>query len=305
MGFSDFWKRTRLTATYARQTDRAFYGKVASELQTGVRDEALWLQAIEKTKGDETKARAVYIGLRVQMLKDEVLLFHNVLDEFSRRDQPEKLPSGSENIPRESDSSSENFHDPDALQPFFLIIAVVLAGLLAAAVWVSADGGATPIEQVASSSQPTIASTSDAPPPPHDIPAASRRASADFPIGLPDEPLQNPVTPSERFETTYRPIERDFTFNVPSTGSFLHFRIAFKTFYGEEIVERVIKHQIAIEASIIEVMGLYGEEEFTSMEGRARLAAALRDAMNDVLIRNEDFGGIEEVIFINFYVMPP
>jgi len=30
------------------------------------------------------------------------------------------------------------------------------------------------------------------------------------------------------------------------------------------------------------------------------VATALRDAMNDVLIRNEDFGGIEEVMFTAF-----
>jgi flagellar basal body-associated protein FliL len=38
----------------------------------------------------------------------------------------------------------------------------------------------------------------------------------------------------------------------------------------------------------------------TSPDGRVRLAVALRDAMNDVLIRNEDFGGIEEVMFTSF-----
>jgi flagellar FliL protein len=62
----------------------------------------------------------------------------------------------------------------------------------------------------------------------------------------------------------------------------------------------VAKHQIAIEASIIQTMAFYGEEELTSIEGRTRVAAALRDAMNDVLIRNEDFGGIEEVMFTHF-----
>ena len=38
----------------------------------------------------------------------------------------------------------------------------------------------------------------------------------------------------------------------------------------------------------------------TSVEGRAKLAEALRDTMNDVLIRNEDFGGIDEVMFTHF-----
>ena len=119
---------------------------------------------------------------------------------------------------------------------------------------------------------------------------------------MPDGPqLETKEIPAEqRFEATYSPVERDFTLNVPNSRRFVQFRIAFKTFYGEEIVERVTKHQIAIEASIIQVMGFYGEEELTSMEGRTRVAAALRDAMNDVLIRNEDFGGIEEVMFTHF-----
>lgn len=304
MSFSDLWKRARLTATYARQTDRAFYSKVASELQTGVRDEALWLQAIEKTKGDETTARAVYIGLRVQMLKDEVLLFQNVLDGFARGDQSEQPPSGSKNTSLESDSSSENLHDPDGLQPVFLIIVAVLIGVLAA-FWTSADR-ATPIEQTASSSQQTSESTSDAPPPPHDIPAASRRASAAFfDQELPDAPLDNSATPSERFNATFEPIERDFTFSVPNSSKFIQFRIAYKTFYGEKIVERVATHQVTIEAAIIGTAGQYSAEEMMSTDGRARLAAALRDAINDVLIRNEDFGGIEEVMFTHFVEVMP
>ena len=60
------------------------------------------------------------------------------------------------------------------------------------------------------------------------------------------------------------------------------------------------KHQIAIGAAIISTASQFSEEEMVSVEGRARLAAALRDSMNDVLIRNEDFGGIDEVMFTHF-----
>ncbi len=108
------------------------------------------------------------------------------------------------------------------------------------------------------------------------------------------------IPPEERFAATYKPIERDFTLNVPNSRKFVQFRIAYKTFYGEKIVERVTTHQIAIEAAIIGTAGQYSEEEMISVDGRARLATALRDAMNDVLIRNEDFGGIEEVMFTHF-----
>jgi flagellar FliL protein len=114
------------------------------------------------------------------------------------------------------------------------------------------------------------------------------------------------IPEGEKFAATYKPItgsngeERDFTLNVPNTRRFVQFRVAYKTFYGEKIVERVTKHQIAIEASIISTAGQFGEEEMISVEGRTRLAAALRDSMNDVLIRNEDFGGIDEVMFTHF-----
>ena len=114
------------------------------------------------------------------------------------------------------------------------------------------------------------------------------------------------VPESEKFSATYKPVtnadgkERDFTLNVPNSRKFVQFRVAYKTFYGNKIVERVTKHQIAIEAAIIATASQFGEEEMTSVEGRAKLAEALRDAMNDVLIRNEDFGGIDEVMFTHF-----
>jgi len=108
------------------------------------------------------------------------------------------------------------------------------------------------------------------------------------------------VPEAEKFAATYKAIERDYTINVPNSKKFVQFKVAYKTFYGEKIVERVTKHQIAIEAAILAAAGQFGEEEMVSVDGRARIATALRDAMNDVLIRNEDFGGIEEVMFTAF-----
>jgi flagellar FliL protein len=108
------------------------------------------------------------------------------------------------------------------------------------------------------------------------------------------------VPEAERFAATYKSVERDFTMNVPNSKKFVQFKVAYKTFYGEKIVERVVKHQIAIEAAMLAAAAQFSEEELLSLDGRARVAGALRDAMNDVLIRNEDFGGIEEVMFTHF-----
>lgn len=108
------------------------------------------------------------------------------------------------------------------------------------------------------------------------------------------------VPEAEKFAATYKPIERDFTINIPNSRKFVQFKVAYKTFYGETIVERVTKHQIAVEAAILTAASQFGEEEMVSLEGRSRVAEALRNAINDVLIRNEDFGGIEEVMFTHF-----
>jgi len=115
-----------------------------------------------------------------------------------------------------------------------------------------------------------------------------------------EEKASAEIPEKEKFKAEYKAIERDFTINVPNSKKFVQFKVAYKTFYGTEIVERVTKHQIAIEAAILAAAGQFGEEEMVAVDGRARIATALRDAMNDVLIRNEDFGGIEEVMFTAF-----
>lgn len=109
-----------------------------------------------------------------------------------------------------------------------------------------------------------------------------------------------PLPKDEKFAATYKTIDRDFTMNVPHSRKYVQFKVAYKTFFGEQIVERVTKHQVAVEAAILAAASQYGEEEMTSVDGRIRLATSLRDAMNDVLIRNEDFGGVDEVMFTNF-----
>lgn len=71
----------------------------------------------------------------------------------------------------------------------------------------------------------------------------------------------------------------------------------YKTFYGYVIVERVPKHQFEIEEAILNTAAEFGESEWVALtDGRSSdITVAVRDAMNDVLIRNEDFGGIEEM----------
>lgn len=108
------------------------------------------------------------------------------------------------------------------------------------------------------------------------------------------------IPEKEKFEATYKEIEKDFTLNVHDSRKFVQFKVAYKTFYGDKIVQRVTKHELPIRAAIINTVDRFSEDELSTAEGRERLQIAIRNAINDVLIRNEDFGGVEEVMFTHF-----
>ena len=55
-----------------RKTDETLYSVVAQEMERGVRNNGLWLKALEKADGNKEKQVAEYIKLRVQSLKDDV-----------------------------------------------------------------------------------------------------------------------------------------------------------------------------------------------------------------------------------------
>jgi ankyrin repeat protein len=62
-----------------RKTDEALYSMVAQEMDSGVRNNGLWLKALEKAGGNKEKQLAEYIKLRIQSLKDDV----SILSELS------------------------------------------------------------------------------------------------------------------------------------------------------------------------------------------------------------------------------
>ena len=51
--------------------DSEFYGQVAKELSSGFLEPAAWTEALAKSGGEENRAKALYIKLRVKRLKTE------------------------------------------------------------------------------------------------------------------------------------------------------------------------------------------------------------------------------------------
>jgi flagellar FliL protein len=105
-----------------------------------------------------------------------------------------------------------------------------------------------------------------------------------------------------RFEYTYMQIEREFLVNLSGSKKVMSVQLAVMTHYDERVFENVKKHEFALRSVIMDVMRQTQEAELTKPEFRKELAAKIRDAMNTLLEKYEDFGGIEDIYFTNFIV---
>jgi flagellar FliL protein len=105
-----------------------------------------------------------------------------------------------------------------------------------------------------------------------------------------------------RFEYTYMQIEREFLVNLSSSKKVMSVQIAIMTHYDDRVFENVKKHDFALRSVVMDVMRQTQEADIVKPEFRKELARKIRDAMNTLLEKYEDFGGIEEVHFTNFIV---
>jgi flagellar FliL protein len=105
-----------------------------------------------------------------------------------------------------------------------------------------------------------------------------------------------------RFEYTYMQIEREFIVNLSSSKKVMSVQLAIMTHYDDRVFENVKKHDFALRSVIMDVMRQTQETDIVKPEFRKELAQRIRNAMNTLLEKYEDFGGIEEVHFTNFIV---
>jgi len=105
-----------------------------------------------------------------------------------------------------------------------------------------------------------------------------------------------------RFEYTYMQIEREFLVNLSGSKKVMSVQLAVMTHYDERVFENVKKHEFALRSVIMDVMRQTPEADLTKPEFRKELAAKIRDSMNTLLEKYEDFGGIEDIYFTNFIV---
>ena len=105
-----------------------------------------------------------------------------------------------------------------------------------------------------------------------------------------------------RFDYTYFQLEREFLVNITGSRKVMSVQLAVMTRYDQRVTENVKKHEFALRSVLMDVMRQVTDVDLGKPEFRKELAQRLRDAMNTLLEKYEDFGGIEEVYFTSFIV---
>ena len=109
------------------------------------------------------------------------------------------------------------------------------------------------------------------------------------------------ITPEEEiFATTYYEFPGNFTTNLKGSKKFLQLSLGVSTQYDEQVMANVDSHQLALRSEILTIMSTFSADDIAGREGKQSLADALKDGINNVLIKVEGFGGVENVHFTSF-----
>ncbi len=106
----------------------------------------------------------------------------------------------------------------------------------------------------------------------------------------------------QRFESSYMELEKNLLANITGSRKVMAVNLGLMTFYDDRVFKNVKKHEMALRSVALDVMRQTTEGDLSRPEFRKELAAKLRDAMNGILTKYEDFGGIEEIYFTQFVV---
>ena len=130
--------------------------------------------------------------------------------------------------------------------------------------------------------------------------AEARQRAEGLAKGPRKETLDSPEL--TRFENTYMEIERPLVANIVNSRKVMQIKVAIMTHYDDRVVANMEKHAFAIRSEMLDVMRKIDDARLAEPNFRADLAEQLKIAVNSVLEKYEDFGGVEQVLFTEFVV---
>jgi flagellar protein FliL len=105
-----------------------------------------------------------------------------------------------------------------------------------------------------------------------------------------------------RFEQSYLELERDFVVNLTNSRKVMQVKIALMTHYDKRVLDNVKKHEFALRSVTLDAMRQATDTDLAKPTFRTEMAEKIRNEINIVLEKYEDFGGVEAVYFTHFVV---
>ena len=128
-----------------------------------------------------------------------------------------------------------------------------------------------------------------------ELEAAASKAKVEAPSKIKKEAPE-----ATRFEKNYLQLDKELMTNITGSKKVMVVQVALMTHYDTRVFDNVKKHEFALRSAMLDVMRQTTEADVSKPDFRKEMATKLKDVMNELLEKFEDFGGIEDVFFTSF-----
>ena len=128
-----------------------------------------------------------------------------------------------------------------------------------------------------------------------ELEAAASKAKIEAPSKIKKEAPE-----ATRFEKNYLQLDKELMTNITGSKKVMVVQVALMTHYDSRVFDNVKKHEFALRSAMLDVMRQTTEADVSKPDFRKDLAAKLKDVLNELLEKFEDFGGVEDVFFTSF-----
>jgi flagellar FliL protein len=106
----------------------------------------------------------------------------------------------------------------------------------------------------------------------------------------------------KRYKPSYYDMAQSFTSNLRDTDGIAQMGLGVSTFYDSKVLDGFKDNEMPIRSAVLETLANQDSFALQTPEGKVRLQAQLRDAMNRVLVQKTGYGGIDNVYFTSFII---
>jgi flagellar FliL protein len=104
------------------------------------------------------------------------------------------------------------------------------------------------------------------------------------------------------YKTSYYNFSEDFTSNLKGSTALIQVSLACSTHRDGRVLMWLKKHELAVRSAMLSVLADTTDTDVQTIEGKDKLTKRLTAAINQVLVKEEGFGGVDDVYFKSFLV---